>query len=85
MDEMRWSQNSVSEAPEAMTNAVRRAEDGTNAPPVPEAPPVEPHSADALLRLVRRQPLTMILAAGIAGLAVALLSRGFRAQAPGQP
>ena len=78
MDEMRWSQNSVSEAPEAVTNAVRRAEDGANAPPVPEAPPVEPHGPDPLLRIMRVQPLTMILAAGIAGLTVALLSRGFR-------
>jgi hypothetical protein len=75
MDEKQWSQSSVFDAPEAITSAVRRAEDGVGAAPVPEAPPQRVQAGDWLLRTVERNPLTALLIAGMAGFALCLLSR----------
>lgn len=75
MDEQRWSQSSVSEAPEAITSGVRRAEDGAGAQPVPEAPPEGGSSGGYLLRGISCNPLTAIVTAILAGFALALLGR----------
>lgn len=76
MDQERWSQSSVSEAPEAATSAVRRAEDGAG-PPVPEAPPraTLQGGGDYLLRWVERNPLTAVMICGAAGFLLSLPSR----------
>ena len=54
MDEDRWSQSSVSEAPEAATSGVRRAEDGPDSP-IPEAPPATAYGLGEKARTIARR------------------------------
>ena len=78
MDEERWEQMTVSQAPEAATNAVRHAEDGAGAP-IPEVPPAAGtacrHAGDLMLRGVEQQPLAAVAVAAGIGLGLSLLGR----------
>ena len=78
MDEERWSQMTVSEAPEAATNAVRHAEDGAG-PPIAQMPPASAecrHSGDFLLRGVHLRPLAAMLVAAGVGFGLSRFGRG---------